>query len=87
MRITSHREKFIKKNGNRNIQCIITTENENERFNSPCFINKKNVPSCSFCGSTQSGENISNCSKNLQYQREYCGYVVSKKDKGNIHFV
>ena len=41
MRITSHREKFLKRNGNRNIQCIVTTENENDRINSPCFINKK----------------------------------------------
>ena len=69
MRITSNREKFLKRNGNRNIQCIITPENENDRIYSPCFINKQIVPSCSFCGSTQSGENISNCIKRMQYER------------------
>ena len=43
------------------------------------------MSSCGFCGSIQSGENISNCVKRIQYKREYCEYVVSKSDEGNIH--
>ena len=43
------------------------------------------MPSCGFCGSTQSGENISNCSKLMQYKRQYCEYILSKSDNGYVH--
>ena len=50
-------------------------------------MNKKNALSCSLCGSNQSGENISNCAKRMKYRREYCEYIISRTDKGNIHLI
>ena len=85
MRITSNREKFQKRSGSKNLQCIISPEGLDGNIASPCYINKKIVSSCGFCGSTQSGENISNCVKRMQYRREFCEYIVSKTDKGNVH--
>ena len=43
--------------------------------------------SCGFCGSIDIGENISNCIKRTKYRREFCEYIVSKSDEGNIHLI
>ena len=87
MRITSNREKFSKRNRNKPIRCIETPQVIDNKIPSPFFINKKKISSCGFCGSNRSGENISNCEKRMHYQREYCEYIVSKNDKGNIHLI
>ena len=48
---------------------------------------QKNRMSCGFCGSIDTGENISNCIKRTKYRREFCEYIVSKSDEGNIHLI
>ena len=87
LRITSNREKFLRKNKNNTIQCIETSEIINDGMHSSLFINKKHASSCGFCGSNQSGENISNCAKRMKYRREYCEYIISRGEKGNVHLV
>ena len=48
---------------------------------------QKNRMSCGFCGSIDTGENISNCIKRTKYRREFCEYIVSKSDEGNTHLI
>ena len=87
MRITSNREKFSKKNRQKSVECIKTSHILNNGTDSSYFINRKITSSCGFCGSNQSGENISNCEKRMRYRREYCEYIISREDKGNIHLI
>ena len=42
MRITSNREKILKRNRNRNIECMETSQIGKNAMQSPCFVNKKN---------------------------------------------
>ena len=78
-------KKFQKRSDNRNLQYIISPEDQKGNIASLCYVYKKMVPSCGFCGSTQSGENTSNCVKRMQNKGKYCEYIVSKTDKGNVH--
>ena len=88
MRITSNKEKDLKQNGNRNIQYILNPKIGISDDNLlPCFIDKNNISSCDFCGSNETGENISNCSKRIKYRREFCEYIVSKSDEGNKRLI
>ena len=48
MRITSTREKILRKNRDKTIQCIETSAIVNDGMHSSFFINKKNVLSCGF---------------------------------------
>ena len=88
MRITSNKEKYLRRNGNKNLQCIVTpAKKRNDDKILPCYINKQNTTSCGFCGSNDTGENISNCNKQTKYRRDFCEYVVSKSDEGNTYLI
>ena len=41
MRITSNREKLFKRNRNRNIECMETSQIGKNAIQLPCFVNKK----------------------------------------------
>ena len=88
MRITSNKEKYLKQNGHKNLQCVVTPAKMRNNDNIlPCYINRKNITSCGFCGSNDVGENISNCTKCTKYRREFCEYIVCKSDEGNTHLI
>ena len=87
MRITSNREKRYKRNINKPIECVETPEICHKGKTASYFINRKSLTSCGFCGSNETGENISNCQKRMQYQRKYCEFIVSKTDKGYVHLM
>ena len=40
-----------------------------------------------FCGSNESGENISNCKKRDKYKKDYVEYIISKSDHGSKHLI
>ena len=67
--------------------CSNYTKIQNGDTNLPCYVNKKNITSCGFCGSNEVGENISNCMKRTKYRREYCEYIINKSDEGNRHLL
>ena len=77
----------MKRNGKGNLQCVVSLKVGNDDNELPYFVNKKIISSCGFCGSNQSGENISNYNKRTQYRKEYCEYIVSKTNKENIHLI
>ena len=88
LRITSNKEKYLKRNGKRNLECVLMPDVQiNHNQAAPCFVNRKSVSSCGFCGSNTIGENISNCNKRSKYKREYCEYIVSKTDEGIKHLI
>ena len=68
-RITSNKEKYAKKNVDKNLHCLSIKQIYNNNLEPVCYINKKITPTCGYCGSDKSGENISNCEK--QCRRTY----------------
>ena len=85
--VISNREKFTKRNGKRNLPRVISLKVGNDDNKLLCFVNRTIISSCDFCGCNQSDEKISNCNKKTQCRKEYCEYIVSKNNKGNIHLI
>ena len=50
LRITSNKEKFAKKNVDKNLHCFSIKQIRNNNLDPVCHINKKITPTCAFCG-------------------------------------